>query len=93
MKTYELNGASAQSAMLWFLRHERLRHYQDIETIERDIEGLLALKIKMPDHPPLDTFIAVPDLIADAKEMVSDHIEDTDEMVYPPIVNYPKAGE
>ena len=60
MKTYELNGASAQSAMLWFLKHERMRHYQDIEAIERDIEGLLALKVQPPDLPPIDAFIKVP---------------------------------
>lgn len=60
MKTYELNGASAQSAMLWFLRHEILRHYQDIKDCERDISYLLALKTKMPNVPGIDTFIKVP---------------------------------
>jgi hypothetical protein len=60
MKTYELNGAGARQAMLWFLRRERLRHYQDIEVIERDIEGLLAMDVEMPEHPSIDTFITVP---------------------------------
>jgi hypothetical protein len=82
MKTYELNGASATSAMLWFLRHERLRHYQDIEAIERDIEGLLAMKVKLPDHPPLDTFITIP---GDHTTVCQDHIADVTEMVYLPI--------
>ena len=46
--------------MLWFLRHEILRHYRDIQDCERDIEALLALKTKMPDAPSIDTFIKVP---------------------------------
>lgn len=58
--TYELNGAGARQAMLWFLRRERLRHYQDIEAIERDIEGLLKMGITMPDHPSIGTFVTVP---------------------------------
>jgi len=59
---YELNGADARSAMLWFLKHERLRHYQDIQQAERDIEALESQGVKCPDSPPLDTFIDVPEM-------------------------------
>ena len=58
--SYELNGADARSAMLWFLKHERLRHYQDIQQAEKDIEALESQGVKCPDNPPLDSSIDVP---------------------------------
>lgn len=57
--TYDLNGASAKEAMLWFIKHERLRHYQDIQQAEKDIDALESQGVKCPDFPPLDTFIVI----------------------------------
>ena len=87
MKTYELNGASAQSAMLWFLRHEILRHWRDIETAQRDIKALLELKTEMPTFPEIDTFITVPGVHYDHTNIpkTGTNAPETD-TIYPPIV-------
>lgn len=58
-KKYQLNGAEAKNAMLWFLWRERERHGRDIEAISRDITALLHDGAIMPEYPSLDTFVAV----------------------------------
>jgi hypothetical protein len=57
---YELNGASTLDAALWFLSRERTRHNIDILRIQKDIDMLLKLGAKVPQHPPLNTFFKIP---------------------------------
>jgi len=57
---YELNGSDAKSAALWFFLHEYERHQKDCEAIKKDIDALILQGVKLPDWPPLDTFITVP---------------------------------
>lgn len=47
------------SAMLWWLKHERLRHLKDIESINRDIGRLEVLGVTC-DESDIGEFIEVP---------------------------------
>jgi hypothetical protein len=57
---YELNGAGALSAALWFLCRERERHFADIDRINRDIDALEFAGVQMPEAPELSAFFVVP---------------------------------
>lgn len=57
--TYDLNGASAKEAMLFFLSRERERHLEDVRKIDLDIVALMREGVELPDFPPLDTFIVI----------------------------------
>lgn len=58
--TYDLNGADAMSAALWFLRREERRHEGDLLKIRRDIYELESRGVKLPKGPGLDTFFKIP---------------------------------
>jgi len=57
---YELNGASTWDAALWFLYREITRHNIDILRIQKDIDMLLKLGAKVPQHPSVHTFFKIP---------------------------------
>lgn len=59
-KTYDLNGANALSAALWFLTREEYRHEQDLKAIRRDISALQLRGVKMPKTPEFKTFFRIP---------------------------------
>jgi hypothetical protein len=82
-KTYELNGAGAESAMLWFLMRERQRHFEDITVINVDILALIKKGVILPETPSLDTFITVPGVRYDNTIASPEHT--VDEIIYPPI--------
>jgi len=58
--SYELNGASTWDAALWFLYREITRHNIDILRIQKDIDMLIKLGAKVPQHPSVHTFFKIP---------------------------------